>query len=306
MATNIRTATTTATLSPLDIFASQYQESLRVHPLATQVETGIALAILGDAIAQSMANNNNNHHHHQQQQHHLPQYDVKRAVSFALFDGCYRVFQHFLYPILIDACRGEWLYPIFQDSAPALEQALVSQLLIIPIFYYPLFYGVTGFVQGLDVVQTIQRAKANFRSIMVRNWMYWIPVQYMVFAYVPETAQISALTGAGLVWTIVLSILAGAATTTTTTSTTTKVLARPENITLLGVATRIGINPNNNENMLLTTPTTIYNTILLNEDDTESSTTTDAESLLSIESVSSSSSRGHRQPIMSTAKESPF
>jgi hypothetical protein len=48
---------------------------------------------------------------------------------------------------------------------------------------------------------------------MTRNWLFWIPVQFAVFGFVPqEDAQISILIACGLVWTVILSALAGSAT----------------------------------------------------------------------------------------------
>jgi hypothetical protein len=56
---------------------------------------------------------------------------------------------------------------------------------------------------------------------MKRNLLFWIPIQFITFAFVDEertNLQIPILIGCGLVWTIILSITAGATTTTSTTS----------------------------------------------------------------------------------------
>lgn len=177
-----------------------YQTSLREHPLNTQVTTGVFLAIVGDAIAQYT--------------NKIP-YNVKRAVSFAAFDGLYRVAQHYIYPPMILACQGNVLKAVMMDQnlAAATEQALVSQLCIIPLVYYPCFFALTGVVQGLSVSETIERARDGFWSLMTRNWLYWIPVQGAVFAFInDESLQISVLIACGLVWTVILSLIAGAAT----------------------------------------------------------------------------------------------
>ena len=46
---------------------------------------------------------------------------------------------------------------------------------------------------------------------MKRNLLFWIPVQYVQFCYVPTDLQIPFLSCAGLAWTFILSILAGSA-----------------------------------------------------------------------------------------------
>lgn len=192
-----------AAQSLLDTAVSGYQEALATSPLTTQVETGIALAVVGDAIAQKTQTSDQ-------------PYNANRAVSFAAFDACYRALQHFAYPPMIAACSGAVLGQLLPDNinfAAALEQALVSQLILIPLLYYPPFFAITGLVQGLTLKETIDRAKETAWPLMIRNWLFWIPIQLMVFAFVDDqNIQIPILIATGLVWTIILSAFAGAAT----------------------------------------------------------------------------------------------
>ena len=170
-----------------DALLTSYQYALKTDPLRTQVATGAALAVAGDAIAQRASGSK--------------KYDSKRAVSFASFDACWRAVQHFSYPPMIALCQGNVLGALLPNDhgiAAALEQALVSQVIFIPLLYYPFFYAITGFVQGLTVVETVDRAKVSFWPLMRRNWLFWIPVQFCVFVAVPENAQISVLIAAGL------------------------------------------------------------------------------------------------------------
>lgn len=186
----------------LDSAVQGYQHALQADPLATQVETGVFLAVVGDAIGQKTQSSE--------------PYNVNRAASFAAFDACYRAAQHYLYPPMIALCNGAVLGTLLPNNlqlAAAVEQALVSQVVIIPLVYYPCFYAITGAVQGLTVKETIDRAKDGAWSLMLRNWLFWIPVQFGVFGFVPdEDAQISLLIACGLVWTIILSAIAGAET----------------------------------------------------------------------------------------------
>ena len=181
---------------------TRYQDALQNDALITQVATGMVLAVLGDSIAQKVVSES---------------YDIKRALSFATFDACYRTVQHYLYPPMIALCHGSVLGSLFPNPtiAAALEQSLVSQLLIIPTLYYPAFYAITGFVQGLSLEETVERASTAFWPLMRRNWAFWIPLQAVVFGAVRDEAQqISILIGAGLVWTVILSLAAGQATIT--------------------------------------------------------------------------------------------
>ena len=179
-----------------------YQDALQTDALRTQIVTGAFLAVVGDGIAQKAVSDS---------------YNTKRAVSFATFDASYRAVQHYLYPPMIALCHGDVLGSVIPNPtiAAALEQSLFSQLLIIPTLYYPTFYAITGFVQGLSWDETVERAKTAFWPLMLRNWAFWIPVQALVFGLVREEAQqIPYLIASGLVWTVVLSLAAGQATPT--------------------------------------------------------------------------------------------
>mmetsp|Transcript_13169 Transcript_13169/g.32133 ORF Transcript_13169/g.32133 Transcript_13169/m.32133 type:complete len:538 (-) Transcript_13169:110-1723(-) len=166
------------------------------------------------------------------------QYNPKRAVAFAVFDACWRAVQQLSYSPLYKICDGHLTVGLlssipFVDPSSATmtaqqnvhlmaawEQTLVSQLVLIPALYYPVFYITTSFVQNLTVEQTIERAKETFIPLMKRNLQFWIPVQFAVFGFVDEELQIPILIVAGLVWTIILSILAGNVSTSSETSDT--------------------------------------------------------------------------------------
>ena len=209
---------TTASLpNVLNMAVSVYRQQLLVDPLKTKVLTGITLAILGDALAQS-----------QQSKTNREPYNIKRALSFAAFDGCYRAVQQLTYPPMIKLCCGKFTIALLvavmgttttsaissnQEQLihilASIEQTLVSQLVIIPTVYYPVFYAVTGAVQGLTMNESIQRAKDTFVPLMKRNLLFWIPVQFGTFAFIEENLQIPILIACGLIWTIILSITAG-------------------------------------------------------------------------------------------------
>eukprot|EP00978_Attheya_sp_CCMP212_P004882 scaffold10708_cov50-Attheya_sp.AAC.1 len=200
---------------------SQYKHSLASYPLQTKMITGGTLAVVGDAIAQSSANNSNEDE---------DAYDKLRALSFMVFDMSYRSVQHIAFPIIVQQCRGQYLGAIASAFPPllahsmtvsagavhdvtyylaAMEQTLASQLGIVPFLYYPVFFTLTGFVQGLTPHQSIDRAKENFLPLMKRNLLFWIPVQFIQFGFIEEGLQIPFLSICGLAWTFILSAMAG-------------------------------------------------------------------------------------------------
>jgi len=181
-----------------------YRAALAKDPLKVKIITGCLLAIVGDAIAQLGTPDD---------------YNKKRAIAFVMFDAVWRTVQQVTYGPIIATCNGQFsmgllgFLPFAKEEnlfvLGAIEQTLVSQLILIPLLYYPIFYSVTGVVQNLTVDETITRAKDTFVQLMKRNLLFWIPVQFCAFYFVEENLQIPVLTACGLVWTVILSLSAG-------------------------------------------------------------------------------------------------
>lgn len=219
--------------SPYDIVSAFYTQALLTNPLETKLATGGVLALAGDAIAQSRDEDSD--------------YDVKRAGAFVSFDILYRAVQCALFPEIIRSFDGHYLAS-FTDLIPAIEanrdvlatmeQTMgkmkiiyrhqwftflgnflsnenflfafaVNQFLVIPFIYYPVFFSLTGYIQGLSIDATIERASTTIIPLLKRNWTFWLPVQYFQFGYVDEPLQIPFLCVVGLAWTFILSIFAG-------------------------------------------------------------------------------------------------
>lgn len=188
--------------------------ALAVHPLETKLATAAALAVAGDAIAQRRDKD--------------APYDTSRAASFVLFDTAYRGgFQHAAFPWIIEHCRGDTLASLVPPGAEpladpsllaAVECTAFNQLLVVPIVYYPLFFGITGAVQGLSASESVQRAKGSFVDLTLRNWKFWIPAQLAQFALLPEELQVPYTCVMGLVWNVILSAVAGDARTADATA----------------------------------------------------------------------------------------
>jgi len=202
------TATAAAAESPAFVNnmnpISVYLNTLATYPLPTKMLTGATLAVAGDAIAQARE---------------PAPYDQRRAVSFAAFDMAYRALQHAAFPAIVGHFHGQYMasaaslifsqYYLPLDFAAALERVFTSQLGIVPFLYYPVFFALTAWVQGLGVQGGVERAKTMFVPLMSRNLLFWLPIQYVQFSFVPEDLQIPFLSVAGLFWTFILSVLAG-------------------------------------------------------------------------------------------------
>jgi hypothetical protein len=120
-----------------------YQNLLVNHPLQTKVGTGAILAVIGDAVAQKVVQKG------QQQQHNssfATYWDKRRALSFAVFDMCYRVFQHNMFPFIIGLGQGNVIKKVLPrilpsknlvsfllPAAAAIEQTAIYQLAVVPV-----------------------------------------------------------------------------------------------------------------------------------------------------------------------------
>lgn len=121
---------------------NDYQSLLAVHPLPTKLVTGAILAVAGDAVAQSRDKGD---------------YNPSRGASFAAFDVTYRALQNQLFPMMIETFQGTYFQSVVEalglaqilgnniDVMAALERALANQLIVVPFFYYPVFFLFSGF-----------------------------------------------------------------------------------------------------------------------------------------------------------------
>ena len=163
------------------LFAS-YRNALIDHPLTSKVLTGATLAIIGDFVAQYTTWSSSSSSASSSTETSAAatvggtqdfSYDKRRAVSFAVFDACYRVFQNAMFPAVIGLCKGnvmKQLLPVATTRvAAAIERTLLYQLVIVPTLYYPVFFIFTGFIQGLSLKETLQRMKSNYFKCWGRN-----------------------------------------------------------------------------------------------------------------------------------------
>ena len=208
-----------------------YQASLTENPITTKLITSAILTSVGDAIAQYGSKGDEPF-----------QYDAKRGICFLGFGALYTgVFQHFWFQFLSSHIREwgeffnvwgpsraslpvEFLYPLKQwwmyfdivsgmenpptDIALATGKLAINQFLVIPALYMPLFFALTGALANLNIEKSIERAITMYPSLLIRNYFYWLPMQFLQFLVIPAPWQIPFISAASLVWTVILSSVA--------------------------------------------------------------------------------------------------
>jgi hypothetical protein len=125
------------------------------------------------------------------------------------------VFQYNLFQFLIANLDGTHLSQLVDAAGlaegsnlellGAVERTLTNQLLIIPALYYPIFFLITGIAYGLTLQEMKDRAGQLFLPLLRRNVAFWVPVQFVQFAFVQPELQLPFVCVAGLMWNIILS-----------------------------------------------------------------------------------------------------
>jgi protein Mpv17 len=195
-----------------------YGALLAAHPVTTNVMTACVLGLAGDAIAQSREHMVRHAGVVNATSGTRAAYDVRRGCSFATFNAVYRGgFQHFAFPALFSACQGNVLGPVLsvvpvvkgQQLSRALERMLVNQLFVVPVFFYPLFFLMSGWLQQLTPRESLLRARQHFKHLAVMNWSFWMPINLLQFLLLPARWQVACSCLCGFLWNAYLSLVAG-------------------------------------------------------------------------------------------------
>ena len=210
-----------------------YQSWLNQNPIAAKATTSAILASIGDAIAQFRSTKKDQ----------IFQYDIKRGIYFLGFGALYTgAFQHFWFQFLEGHITqwGEqlkiwgptraaipvedmftldewWMYFDIvskledppSDAALAAGKLMINQFFMIPGLYMPLFFLLTGALAQMNLRQSIARAQTMYFSLLSRNYFFWLPMQFVQFLIIPTEWQIPFISAASLVWTVILSSIAG-------------------------------------------------------------------------------------------------
>lgn len=177
-------------------------EQLTDPVLLEHIATGGALALAGDVIAQSLLS--------EVRPRSFPpeDWDEVRTAAFVAFGGIYTGgVQHFIFGFL-NATFDE-----------ALVRLALAQFFFIPFCYYPTFlFMVPALRAGWESEDGFGSEEANLRreelfsetfskipSTLQRNWLFWLPVQFVQFNFVPVDLQVTYCAAFGVIWNAILS-----------------------------------------------------------------------------------------------------
>ena len=168
--------------------------------LLEHIATGGALALAGDVIAQSLLS---------EKKGFPPEdWDKARTAAFVAFGGIYTGgVQHFIFGFLNAS---------FDDP---IKRLLLAQFFFIPFCYYPTFLAMVPWLRagleadgGFGAEEVAARREELFSetaskipSTLLRNWCFWLPVQFVQFSFIPVDLQVTYCAAFGVIWNAILS-----------------------------------------------------------------------------------------------------
>ena len=176
-----------------------YEKWLTAHPVPTRIATATTLALAGDALAQRRE----------------LAYSSRRTFALVATESLYRGLM--LQPILLwviahfhgSLLRSLQPFGISAALAVVLERVLFQTFVVAPIVYYPLYFAITGPLQGLSLKETLHRARTQYGTLFGFNLCFWFPVQTVQFAVVPERFKVPFICLCSVIWNFILSTLSG-------------------------------------------------------------------------------------------------
>lgn len=186
----------------VSIASQEVLEQFANPQLYQHVATGGALAFAGDVVAQSLLS--------EAEEKRVPpkDWDVVRTNAFVTFGALYTGgAQHFIFGFLNSAF-----------DAPLTRLAL-AQFCFIPFCYYPTFLLMVPTLRagweaagGFGSDEAKARQKELFAEVagklpptLLRNWCFWLPVQFVQFTFVPADLHVPFTSAFGVIWNAILS-----------------------------------------------------------------------------------------------------
>lgn len=174
-----------------------YNEVAQRYPFETGVVTTVVKTSAADLFAQKVIEGRD-------------QVDWKRHSVFVTFGFFYLGgFQYYLYNhLFVKWCAGMTAALGHKGSAPI--KTFIDQAIHHPFFYFPVFYGLKGYVEGRSPTAIYEKYRAELWDNCKALWTIWVPAQLVNFSVVPRHLRIPFVAGVSFAWTVVISVMRGA------------------------------------------------------------------------------------------------
>lgn len=160
-----------------------YLSLLRRHPLPTKAATATTVAFFADLVCQRLESDR------------VGPFDVDRTLRFASW------------ALVTTPVVHVWYRFLHAKLASPLLRAAADQFIYAPpatcLFLFAMGVG----VRGSGIEGGLARV-AHLPSVLTENWIVWLPLQLLNFAFVPLPLQIGFGNLCGAFWAVRLSSLA--------------------------------------------------------------------------------------------------
>lgn len=186
----------------------QYNEVAQRYPFGTGVVTTVVKTSAADLFAQKVLEKRED-------------VDWKRHGVFITFGLVYLGgFQYYLYNhLFVRWCAGMTAVLGHKGSAPI--KTFIDQAIHHPFCYFPVFYGMKGYVEGRSPSGIYEKYRAELWENCKALWTIWVPAQLVNFSVVPRHLRIPFVAGVSFAWTVIISVMRGALDDSTATAPTT-------------------------------------------------------------------------------------
>jgi peroxisomal membrane protein 2 len=210
------TTTTSSFSSSFFRFTAWYSRKLDTHPVTTKCISAGLIASLGNVLAQRLTHSERSQQQHDRRRRHdgkegeggggddgAPPFvvDVAQVSRFALLNAAFVApVLHHWYQFLNRAVPG--------SSPPRVLQRVFWDEFVFSPCYIPVFLGLLWKLEGSTNEDIWRMTLSDVPTIIVAEWVTWVPTMALTFRYVPVKFQVLVINVVGVLWQTFVAYMA--------------------------------------------------------------------------------------------------
>mmetsp|Transcript_3661 Transcript_3661/g.6889 ORF Transcript_3661/g.6889 Transcript_3661/m.6889 type:complete len:327 (+) Transcript_3661:119-1099(+) len=197
-----KSSTTGGSLHPRSSFQSLfdwYSKKLDTHPILTKCISAGIISSLGNILAQGITHQQNEQQHGSQSDKGIGVQQKAFEVDFAQMGRFTLLNVTFVAPVL-----HHW-YQFINRTVPGrsfnrvLQRTFYDEFVFSPV-YLTAFLGMLWKLEGAKNQDILKMVQSECPSIIVAEWIIWVPTMVVTFRYVPVKFQVLVINIIGVVW----------------------------------------------------------------------------------------------------------
>jgi peroxisomal membrane protein 2 len=183
-----------------------YSHKLDTHPITTKCISAGIISAIGNVLAQGISHyeeDNNRDNKRTNEEFHV---DWKQVGRYAFLNVAFVApVLHHWYEFINKAVPG-------RSTVSVLKRTFWDEFVFTP-FYIPVFLGILWRMEGTSLEQIKIMTINEVPSIIVAEWVVWVPTMALTFRFVPVKFQVLVINSIGVAWQTFVSYMAAAAHT---------------------------------------------------------------------------------------------